>query len=251
MTEITDGMLHAFVDGQLDDADMALVEAYLNRHPERALDIENWSSQNAAIRALFPASKDQIPIPVIKHPAAANTVWAPLRSIAAALLFVGVGVTVGWFGRGVTPPAATQVHVAGLVQDAISAHAVFSADAHRPVELGADQEDLLIHWLSARLGKQLTAPDLSANGYELVGGRLLSVDQGPAAQFMYENADGVRITLFAARSDTTKLAQFTYKQDGDTSSFHWQDEHLSYALVGKLPREDLNALAIHVYEAYF
>jgi hypothetical protein len=38
------------------------------------------------------------------------------------------------------------------------------------------QEAHLIQWLSKRLGRQLIAPDLTAGGFQLMGGRLLPAD---------------------------------------------------------------------------
>ena len=48
--EITTEMLHAFVDGQLNDADTDRVEAYLADNPERAIEVGDWAMQNDAIR---------------------------------------------------------------------------------------------------------------------------------------------------------------------------------------------------------
>ncbi|MCF6317471.1 MAG: anti-sigma factor [Marinosulfonomonas sp.] len=243
MTQVTTDMLHAFVDGQLDNADMALVKAYLAENPDRAAEVADWAAQNDALRSLFPAPDMPIELPAMP---AANT---PLRAIAASVAILGVGIALGWMGRGITPQN-TDLMVAGLVQEAITAHAVFTADAHRPVEIGANEEDLLIRWLSKRVGEQLAAPDLTANGFDLVGGRLLSVADGPAAQFMYENAAGTRITLFAVRSDNSQMAEFTFKQNGKTNSFYWQDDRLRYAIIGDLPRDELSKLAIRVFEVF-
>lgn len=245
--EITTEMLHAFVDGQLNDADMVLVETYLANNPDRAAEMADWQAQNDAIRALFPANEAPIELPV-----AANFVRAPLGAIAASIAILAVGIAIGWAGRGQIPQNTeiTEITVAGLVQDAISAHAVFTSDANRPVEIGADQEELLIGWLSKRVGVQLSAPDLSANGYVLVGGRLLPSVEGPAAQFMYENQAGLRITLFAARADNSQMAQFTFQKNAKMNSFYWQDEHMRYAIVGDLPRRELNTLAIRVYQSF-
>ena len=244
---VTTEMLHAFVDGQLDDADMALVEAHLADNPDRAEEVADWAAQNDAIRALFPAP--DMPIGLPEMAPAANTDRAPWRTIAASVAILAVGVALGWAGRGAAPQNM-QIQVAGLVSEAIAAHAVFTADPHRPVEVKADEEDLLIRWLSNRVGEQLSAPDLSANGFELVGGRLLSAVEGPAAQFMYENTNGTRITLFAVRSDNSQMAEFEFKNDGNTNSFYWQDENLRFALVGDLPRHELNQLAIRVYQNF-
>ena len=247
MTQITTEMLHAFVDGQLDETEMDLVEAYLLENPDQADAIADWAAQNASIHALYPAPETSIPLPDL--PKAANSPRAPLRAIAASVAILGIGIAVGWMGRGFTPQN-TQIEVAGLVQQAISAHAVFTADPQRPVEIKASEEALLIRWLSNRVGEQMAAPDLSQNGFDLVGGRLLSATEGPAAQFMYENAQGTRITLFAVRSDNSQMAGFEFKQDGKTNSFYWQDERLRFALVGDLPRDELNRLAIRVYQTF-
>ena len=244
---VTTDMLHAFVDGQLCDAEMALVEAYLAENPDRAEEVAEWAAQNDAIRALFPAPDRPIDLPDASQ--VANVSRAPWPAIAASVAILAVGIALGWAGRGIAPQN-TEIQVAGLVNEAIAAHAVFTADPHRPVEVKADEEDLLVRWLSNRVGEQLSAPDLSANGFDLVGGRLLSATEGPAAQFMYENADGTRITLFAVRSDNSRMAEFEFKNDGDTNSFYWQDENLRFALVGDLPRDQLNKIAVRVYQAF-
>ena len=44
-----------------------------------------------------------------------------------------------------------------------------------------------MQWLSRRLGKPLKVPVLAAQGYELMGGRLLPGDNGARAQFMFQN----------------------------------------------------------------
>ncbi len=249
-SQITDDMLHAYVDGQLDAEDVAVVKAYLQDHPERAAEIADWLAQNQALQDLFPKFEGELEVPDIALPRSANQNFAPMKSIAAALLMLVIGLSVGWIGRGGHQPGNTQIAVAGLVEQAIAAHAVYAADQNRPVELDTSQEALLIRWLSNRVGENLVAPDLSANGFTLMGGRLLSVSQGPAAQFMYENSAGERITLFAARSDNSQMAQFQYKQNGNIGSFYWQDENIRYAVVGGLPRKELSKVANTVYKAF-
>ena len=51
----------------------------------------------------------------------------------------------------------------------------------RPVEVGGDNEKALVTWLTKRLGAPVSAPSLSALGYELVGGRLLPGGAGGGA----------------------------------------------------------------------
>ncbi|WP_166415969.1 anti-sigma factor family protein [Cochlodiniinecator piscidefendens] len=238
---ITDDILHAFVDGQLNPKESEQVEAYLNANPDKAQEIADWQLQNEAINALYPAPEAIAPLPL-----AANRNRAPFGAIAASVAALAVGLGIGWFSRGSLERDNTIT--AELIGDAITAHAVYAADPHRPVEIGASEEELLLRWLSNRVGRPLTAPNLSDQGYQLVGGRLLSVSEGPAAQFMYENDDGVRVTLFAIRAETSTLASFTYQETDEGNGFYWEDETLRYAIVGDISRDTLNALAVQVYD---
>ncbi len=51
-------------------------------------------------------------------------------------------------------------------------------------------------WLSNRLKRSMTIPSLTEYGFQLVSVRLLPGEEGPAAQFMYQNAAGERLTLY-------------------------------------------------------
>ncbi|HEX7465011.1 MAG TPA: anti-sigma factor, partial [Usitatibacter sp.] len=68
-----------------------------------------------------------------------------------------------------------------------------------PVEVDAKDQDHLVKWLSKRLDMALTVPVLSTEGFELLGGRLLPGNDGPVAQFMYQDASGKRLTLYVTR----------------------------------------------------
>ncbi|WP_039017969.1 anti-sigma factor family protein [Halocynthiibacter namhaensis] len=246
---ITDDMLHAFVDGHLSDADMAHVESWLNANPDRAEEIMDWAEQNRSIEALFP----EVPVNSVEAPSA-NTNAAPLRYAAqfvAGLAVLAVGIFAGWTLRDSNdiaqlPTNDTEI-IAALVQDALAAHVVYAVDPHRPVEIKASQEALLIRWLSNRVGAQMVAPNLESSGFDLVGGRLLSVSEGPAAQFMYENLAGTRITLMVLQGNTGRMAEFQFENDGEANSFYWQDETLRYALVGDIPRGELSEIASNVF----
>jgi anti-sigma factor RsiW len=86
-----------------------------------------------------------------------------------------------------TAPAAAAARM--ITADAIAAHRRTFSVRH-PVEVGAGQEAHLVQWLSKCLGRPLVVPDLAAVGFRLMGGRLLPAEDGPAAQFMYENGKG-------------------------------------------------------------
>ncbi len=128
------------------------------------------------------------------------------------------------------------------------AHGVYVPEVRHPVEVSADERGHLVAWLSKRLGAQLAAPDLLSQGFELVGGRLLPGERGPSAQLMYQDAQGVRITLYVSRGESeTAATAFRFERAGTVQSFYWIDRGLGYVLSGELPRERLSTMATAVY----
>jgi anti-sigma factor RsiW len=110
-----------------------------------------------------------------------------------------------------------------ITNDAIAAHRIFSVELRHPVEVNADQEAHLVQSLSKRLGRELAEPDLASVGFRLMGGRLLPAEDGPAAQFMYENGTGGRLTLYL-RTGVGHEAAFRYHEEGGIGAFYWSDE---------------------------
>ncbi len=241
---VTEEMLHAYVDGQLDAAARAAVESWLAERPEQAARIGAWREQNAALRTLFP-HPDRLPLPPAPGTSAHRPPW---QALAAGVFLLGIGLAGGWSARAILAGhPGDETFAATLIDEALAAHVVYASDPVRPVEIPGTQEDLLLRWLSKRLGHALVVPDLSAQGFRLVGGRLLPAGRGPAAQFMYEDDAGRRITLLAVRQPGGQHAAFSYRRRGSTGSFYWQDEELAYALVGDVERETLSAIATAVY----
>ncbi|MBN3807150.1 anti-sigma factor, partial [Paraburkholderia sp. Ac-20336] len=112
----------------------------------------------------------------------------------------------------------------------------------------ASEEEHLINWLSKRLNRPLSVPSLQEYGYALVGGRLLPGEAGPAAQFMYENAAGARLTLYVtgiARNETA----FRLLRDGNRRTFYWVNDGMGYALSGAIAEGKLRTIAIDVCSA--
>jgi anti-sigma factor RsiW len=89
--------------------------------------------------------------------------------------------------------------------------------------------------------------DLRAQGFELVGGRLLPDGPGKSAQLMYQDSQGVRVTVYLRKPEQGADAAFRFERHGDVGLFYWVEEGAGYALVGALPRERLLALAEAIY----
>jgi anti-sigma factor RsiW len=159
---------------------------------------------------------------------------------AAAVLLLAVGGAAGWILRGEAPPGFTPPD---LTHNAISAHSIYVRERRHAVEVEAKEEKHLVRWLSKRLGQPIRMPNLLTLGYRLVGGRLLPDDGKPAAQFMYENDKGSRLTIYVRRNVESREMAFRFVSEKDVSAFYWLDENFAYALVGDLSREGLHEAA--------
>ena len=251
MTPITRDMLMAYADGQLAEADRPAVEAHLADNPEAAAEVALMQRENDAIRTLFaPAGAEPVPARLKPRRLAAERARQRHRSwgrAAAAVMLVGLGLGGGWFAR---PLFESRPASATLIADAVNAHSVYVAENRHAVEVGSDDSEHLSSWLSNRLDTTLGMPNLDAEGFSLVGGRLLPGTPdvgGRAAQLMYENPDKQRVTIYvtAALPDGQPAYQFTSYAGAE--AFYWANARITCTVVGTLPEDQMKALAGAVY----
>ena len=246
---VSEDDLHAFVDGALSDARRLEVEAWLAAHPEDAARVQDWMGQNQSLHAAFDSVLNE-PLPIhLVRAARRQPVRTPYKAIAAALALVasgliGYGIGLDSDRGGVQQLASVQP----LARDAAIAHAVFSPEVRHPVEVEAAHAEHLVSWLSKRVGTELKAPDFAALGFELLGGRLLTGESGPVAQFMYQDGIGRRVTLYVRRDVTNNQeTSFRHVTENGVEVFYWIDRDFGYALSGQLAPADIRKLADAAY----
>lgn len=243
---VSEADLHAYVDGQLSARRRAEVEAHLADDPRAARRVDAYRAVDRGVRALFdPMLGEPVPARLLHAPSRHGAVR---RSLGLAAT-IALGIAVGWSLRAWEPSDVAPLQ-ADLVAPAAFAHAVFASDAVRPVEIGAAQAAQLEQWLSRRLDTPLRAPDLSAQGYALLGGRLLPSTDRMAAQFMYQDPQGGRVTLYQRRGHWDDGDQvFGYAQRDQVAVLFWTHAQMGYALAGTLDKEHLLALAAALPDA--
>lgn len=262
---ITEADLQAWIDGALPAARRGEVEDYLAAQPEEAARVRAYLEQKQALRSLFnPVLDEALPehLSALASPppiAAADRPHRPLlarwslQRIAAGIVVALVSGFAGWmahdrFLAGETL-ALAKASAQSLPRQAAVAHVVFSPDVRRPVEVGAEQEDQLVAWLSKRIGTPVRPPKLGALGYELIGGRLLPGNVGPVAQFMYQDASGQRLTLYVSTENTVNRdTAFRFAQEGSINVFYWIDGKFGYALSAGIDKGKLALVATAVYD---
>jgi len=248
---VSEAEIQAWADGRLAASRRADVEAWLAARPEEAERAAAYRSLNEELRTHYDAVLQESVPSRLERPARRG---ARLRTVAMAAgwaaLGIAIGVVGGWQLRAVQAPApVAQPEAPVIARRAALAHATYAPEVRHPVEVGADQEQHLVAWLSKRLGGQVRAPKLDAEGMALVGGRLLPGESGPVAQFMYQCARGRRVTLYVrTEGPDQRETAFRYARENNVRVFYWIDRTFGYALSSAdLDREELLKLANVAY----
>ena len=204
---------------------------------------DDYADQTAQIKQFFEPVMTE-PIPERMH--LRQPGWI---AHAKAAILVGIGIAIGLMVSMVAPLSSDpSLATAQLPLRAARAHLVYASEVRHPVEVDATQQEHLVKWLSKRLGIDLKVPVLAREGFDLLGGRLLPGNEGPVAQFMYQDQSGKRLTLYVTRPHKgDALTAFRFAQEGPVSVFYWMDSECGYALSGELERPALAKVATAVY----
>ncbi len=244
LKQVRESDLHAYVDRQLSKNQILAVEKWLLCNPNDAEKVQDWKKANDLIVEKY---KDigsmRTPVKLRSFPVGNRK--NKFQTLTASLLMMIISGLIGWLSHAVY---IQKDWITGLVaQPALAAHKIYSVEKRHAVEVGADEEQHLVKWLSKRLDFPLRMPKLEHLDFQLIGGRLLSVESGPAAQFMFENSSANRITLFATQNKGPRESMFRFTSSGATNTFFWQDENIAYAIIGELDRDQLLKISKQVY----
>ena len=241
--------IHLALDGEMPDEDAAGYRAWLETNPEMSAKAERYAADRSRMRQALAGVVNE-PVParlagaVSEESGGAGLAWFRRAAAAAILLAAGGigGYLIGDAGlRQDTSPERS------IAQDAIAAHAIYAAEKLHVVEVGADQKDHLVGWLSKRVGLPLVAPDLTAQGFELVGGRLLPAGETTAAQFMYQDRSGNRVSLYVTSETGAPDTGFRLFEAERAKAYYWLDDGYGCAVSGTVPEERLMAVTNAAY----
>jgi len=239
---VSDSELNALVDDELDPARQAEVEAWLAENPEAAQRVARYRAQNAGLHALYDdILNEELPVrtaALLDVRRAGVPAWA---AMAAAIALFVVGAAGGWMVRGdgvpdsgtqiASAPTSPPIDTAVLMQRASMAHVVSREDELRTPAVGGPAA--MADYIADRMGKQVRVPSLDSFGYNMVGGRVLPDTDGPAAQFVFADENGHKVSLYV-RSEQANGVDITYALADDLSMFYWNDSDRSYALVTRI-----------------
>jgi anti-sigma factor RsiW len=281
MSRVDDVMLMAYVDGEVDAATAREIETALAGDPALMVRVQQLRDGAMMARGAF-AEVLHEPVPdrliaALGGPAASaearkpggdnvvplrrNLSWLPRRSaigwaaaasIAALVIGYGVGEMQPQFGFG-------EIGLGGGLQNASSNRWLDNVAAYYHVYQNslANKDKLLVDftaadvpelekWFGAKLNRKLEVPNLTSKGLTTQGGRLVIINDKPAAQFLYSSDKGDLVELVIAFTDQPyQPEQITRK--GDVNIVHWRDNGYAYAFAGVMDASRLQAIADSVW----
>ena len=241
---INDDDLYALADGQLAPDRRADVEAAVADNADAAAHVGFYRRLNTGLHAGYDFMLNE-PVPERLTARPRRRTWIGLARVAAVIALLAIGGGGGWLARSMSENDERPAEA--LASLAADAYRVYSSDVLHPVEVPSQDKDHLQKWLSKRLDRSVRVPDLTAVGYEFLGGRLLPADGTMAGQLMYQNVAGNRVSLYFIPAEDEQETGFLYTPVRNISVYYWRDDNLAYALASEMPREQLKTICNEVY----
>jgi len=259
MTELSDELLVAYVDGQLARRQTQAVEKVLEQDDviaKRVAALKNAHGRlEAAFEAILTGEEADAAATPTSHPPGLFIAWATLGkvSLATAGLVAAFVMLLAGFGwplatpefslqsSGVADPDYVGSIPPSWQEDAARAHALLSRAS---VEVGLESQgnrDLVAFQLAQAIGPNLTVPDLTGQGLRFMRAQLLRSGDEPLAQLLYLGTSGAPFALYAKKSQETSTPSF--KRYGALGGVAWSQAGIAYLLAGEGDQASLTKLA--------
>lgn len=267
MTELSDELLVAYVDGQLAKDQSKAVEQVLENDDVAAERVAALRAAHAHLETAFEsmlaggaeeeadASGEAAPAQALEPEG--RSVGESLR-VAGLLLWVGMGTTLigGAAGYvlyeqiegppGIAAQTADPVTTGALAptwqEDLGRAYALLSRETFTLSQESEGNADLVRFQLSKALDAELTVPDLSDAGLGFDRATLLQREGEPIARIVYLPETGEPVALYV-KSEAAPEEGVRVSESGETAAATWADGGLSYLLMARLPAAELGAIA--------
>jgi anti-sigma factor RsiW len=259
MTELSDELLVAYVDGQLERKQSRAVEKVLEQDDviaRRVHALKNAHSRlEAAFEAILAGEEAIVAPPPGTQGAGFFITWASAAKIglAGAGLVAAFALALAGYGWPIVLPnlagdrsGAADVEWTGSLpsawqDDVVRAQALLSRESLSVSPEGQANQDLIGFQLAQSVGPGLKVPDLKPEGFRFMRGQLLRAGDEPVAQLLYLGDSGAPLALYATKGEGAAEPAFT--AHGAIGGVGWSDEGITYLLAGELDAARLMQLA--------
>jgi anti-sigma factor RsiW len=269
MSELSDELLVAYVDGQLardqsaavkgvvefDDVSNKRVaglrranarleeafEAMLREHRDVEDEPEEQPAESEPDLEAAPIGQNGLAIFLSNHGALV------LAGGALSVLLLGVGagylISTGGMAPAAQPVAASNKPEAPAWQKEVAlTQGMFSREALEVSLESQANPDLVRFQLASVIGPSLALPDLESEGLRFMRGQILRSSGEPIAQISYLPEKGPPIALYAKAESNGQTGLGSLSQ-GDVRTRAWVHEGIAYVLAAALSGPEMDALA--------
>lgn len=246
---LDDSILVAYVDGELDAGTARTVTEALIRDPEAQEKVRLLRESASLVRTAFEdPAYEKVPLDLVKRiekitaASARRAHWRIPAALAASIAVAILTFAGGYTLRGTQSESTNFANQ--LMDEVAEYHVVYARQGEHQVELPADRRDELETWLGRVLHRQLTVPDLSAQGLAFRGGRLLVVEGRPVAQLLFLHpGDPERPLALCVAKGRPGDQPIRLERKNGLNFAYWQSKGFVYVLVGWDNKQYLTRLA--------
>ena len=254
MTELSDELLVAYVDGQLARKQARAVEKVLDQDDVIANRANALREAHARLERAFDtilagdeaeiSSLAVAPVAVAAPVADVREPRASIRGVGGMFAIAVVAGALGWLAatfdvvkllRSDATPVPVGLAVIPWAEQASRAHALISRDT---VEVGLESQgnrEFVNLQLARAIAPMLKFPDLKAQGFEFVRAHLLRDGAQPLGLILYLSKAGAPLGLYIKRGHVAGLP--VWRQDGRIAAVGWSEAGVTYLLAGEQPQD--------------
>jgi|EndMetStandDraft_5_1072996.scaffolds.fasta_scaffold18691_2 anti-sigma factor RsiW len=253
MTELSDELLLAYIDGQLDKPQAMVVSQIVQRDGELAARVHRLQDSQAKFLDLFGTLiRDGATSPAKPPGRAARSQQSPAEpsgmataGVAALLLILGasLGFTIAYYtgiSRGVVAEDVT-VRPANWTEDIAELHAYFTPEALTTTRDSQSNSDVVRFQLAKLSSQAVPLPDLSQSGLRFVRAQTLSYRGNRLMQLVYTGKSDPLVAVYiTAGDDDSPVSPGRF---GDIKTVSWSQNGLRFLIAADMTHEALRALA--------
>jgi anti-sigma factor RsiW len=252
MIDLSDELLMAYVDGQLDKPQAAVVTRILRDDRDLAVRVSRLQETQAQLLDTFGAllregvnsggrTKRR------GHGPSAGIISNPNLMMAAAALILAIGIGLGLGGAffsgllNRTTQEIVQLPPSNWPEDVAEFHSFFTKDAIQ-VSPESQSNPEMVKFQLAQLFNDMPVPDFSELGLKFVRGQTLSYRGNRVMQLLYTGKRDPLVALYIGAGGLDM--PMTPGRFGDVNTVSWSANEVRYVIASDMPHQSLQALAV-------
>jgi anti-sigma factor RsiW len=233
--------LHALIDHELDPANALAVETHLANCPRCSAQRRQYEDLSGALsKAVL---RYQAPLDLLRRVEA--SIKAPVRTATDRRSLLKGFAMGSMISAAMAASLAVVVFNADaderILDDGISAH-LRSLQANHLIDVASTDQHTVKPWFNGKFDVSPPVPDLTAEGFRLIGGRLDYIDEKPVAVIVYKRRAHI-INLFVSKALGLKPMGSRSKSIRGFNTLYWSEQGLDMLAISDINTDELAEFA--------